>query len=207
MGRSLRRQTFDNFDLSLYDDRPLPGGISPRQVMAKNLSTAKAFVQNFPDGGRSLLMTGPSGLGKTHLSSAIGGELAARGYHVVYEMAPTLLQKLEDVKFGRRAPRGGVSKLRPAHCGRPGQRIHHRLFHCRPLCPFGRAAGARQAGASSAPISRPMSSSKTTPKLYVYLFVLRLCAPLFRGGGCARGKAQALIRAQGEAPAAPSPEK
>ena len=143
---------------------PLPGGISPRQVMAKNLSTAKAFVQNFPDGGRSLLMTGPSGLGKTHLSSAIGGELAARGYHVVYEMAPTLLQKLEDVKFGRRAPRGGVSKLRPAHCGRPGQRIHHRLFHCRPLCPFGRAAGARQAGASSAPISRPMSSSKTTPK-------------------------------------------
>ena len=104
MGRSLRRQTFDNFDLSLYDDRPLPGGISPRQVMAKNLSTAKAFVQNFPDGGRSLLMTGPSGLGKTHLSSAIGGELAARGYHVVYEMAPTLLQKLEDVKFGRRPP-------------------------------------------------------------------------------------------------------
>ena len=67
MGRSLRRQTFDNFDLSLYDDRPLPGGISPRQVMAKNLSTAKAFVQNFPDGGRSLLMTGPSGLGKTQM--------------------------------------------------------------------------------------------------------------------------------------------
>ena len=101
MGSSLRGQTFDNFDLNKYDDRPGELGIAPRQVMAKNLSVAKAFVKDFPDGGHSLLLTGPSGLGKTHLSSAIGGELAAQGYYVVYEMAPTLLQKLEDAKFGR----------------------------------------------------------------------------------------------------------
>ncbi|MBQ3076291.1 MAG: ATP-binding protein [Clostridia bacterium] len=103
MGAALRDQTFESFDLRFYSDRPDESGISPRQVMRRNLETAKEFVERFPDGGRSLLLTGPSGLGKTHLSSAIGGELAARGWHVVYEMAPTLLQRLEDIKFGRAA--------------------------------------------------------------------------------------------------------
>ncbi len=105
MGAALRDQTFETFDLTRYGDRPDDRfGLSPRRVMEKNLHIAKDFVASFPNGGRSLLFTGPSGLGKTHLSSAIGGELAARGFHVVYEMAPTLLQRLEDVKFGRAEP-------------------------------------------------------------------------------------------------------
>lgn len=206
MGRSLRRQTFDNFDLSLYDDRPLPGGISPRQVMAKNLSTAKAFVQNFPDGGRSLLMTGPSGLGKTHLSSAIGGELAARGYHVVYEMAPTLLQKLEDVKFGRRPPEEEYQNCDLLIVDDLGSEYITAFSTAALFALLGERLVRGKPGIVSTNFSPDELEQNYTKKL-----ASRLCydyAPLFFVGEDVRGaKRQALIRAQGEAPAAPSPEK
>ena len=46
-------------------------------------------------------MKGRTGLGKTHLSLAIAGEVLKRGYGVIYVSAPALLQKLEKEYFSR----------------------------------------------------------------------------------------------------------
>ena len=47
----------------------------------------------------SLLFLGNTGLGKTHLSLAIAGQVIEKGYGVVYGSAQNLLGKLEKEKF------------------------------------------------------------------------------------------------------------
>ncbi|HWP80654.1 MAG TPA: ATP-binding protein [Candidatus Acidoferrum sp.] len=103
LATALAGQTFNTFDLAHYSDKPDAAGTSPRYRMEKNLAVCRAFVKDFETPGRGLLMTGPTGLGKTHLSSAIAGELAAQGYGVQYDMAANILRRLEDRRFGRAA--------------------------------------------------------------------------------------------------------
>ena len=47
----------------------------------------------------SLLFLGNTGLGKTHLSLAIAGQVINKGYGVIYGSAQNLLAKLEKEKF------------------------------------------------------------------------------------------------------------
>ncbi|NLT58537.1 MAG: ATP-binding protein [Clostridiales bacterium] len=101
MGAALRDKTFDNFSLGHYDDRPLERGGSARAMMEVNLRRCRRFAETFEQGPRSLLLQGGCGLGKTHLSAAIGNALAARGHEVVYETASALFAALEREKFGR----------------------------------------------------------------------------------------------------------
>jgi len=101
LATALSAQTFDSFDLSHYSDKPDEKNVSPRMRAEKYLRICTEFVRDFEIPGRGLLLTGPTGLGKTHLSSAIAGELAAQGYGVQYDMAANILRRLEDRRFGR----------------------------------------------------------------------------------------------------------
>jgi DNA replication protein DnaC len=47
------------------------------------------------------LLRGPAGTGKTHLSLAIAGEVAATGRQVIYGSVQRLLRQLEKEHFGR----------------------------------------------------------------------------------------------------------
>ena len=102
MGNALRDSRFENFSLDYYGP---PGGRA-RQMMEINLKQARRFADNFEQAAKSLLMQGGVGLGKTHLSAAIGNALSGQGYHVIYESAPTLFNNLEAEKFGRTSPKG-----------------------------------------------------------------------------------------------------
>ncbi len=93
LGKALLDQTFESFSLKYY------GGKS-RDDMADVLDTCLDYANNF-GAGANLLLTGGTGLGKTHLSSAIAQRVIDKGYTVIYESAQTVFDAFESVRFGR----------------------------------------------------------------------------------------------------------
>lgn len=93
LGKALLDQTFENFSLKYY------GGKS-RDDMSDVLDTCLDYANNFGTGA-NLLLTGGTGLGKTHLSSAIAQKVIDKGYTVIYESAQTVFDAFESVRFGR----------------------------------------------------------------------------------------------------------
>ncbi len=91
--------TFGNFDLNYYPD--YGDEITPRKRMSAVYDYCKSYADNFTARSPSLLMLGQTGLGKTHLSLAIAGQVINRGYGVIYASAQNILNKLENEKFGR----------------------------------------------------------------------------------------------------------
>lgn len=97
LGKALGTQTFDNFNLTYY----LKGNDSEAfQYMSNLYNDAKNYAESF-DGKGNLLMLGSTGLGKTHLSSAIAQHVIEQGYNVVYESAQNIFDIFENKKFGR----------------------------------------------------------------------------------------------------------
>lgn len=56
-------------------------------------------------------MYGETGLGKTHLSLAIAGKAAEKGYNVIYGSAQDLLRKVENEHFGRAENEGTLDMM------------------------------------------------------------------------------------------------
>lgn len=101
---------FSNFSLDYYSAQTAPNGVVPREKMAQVKNFCVEYVRDFSVNNHhvlgkpqkvspSLLFMGNTGLGKTHLSLAIAGEVINKGYGVVYGSAQNLLAKLEKEKF------------------------------------------------------------------------------------------------------------
>ena len=98
----LGNETFDNFDLTYYDDRPSPEtGLSPRRSMEVVYETCVEYARKFGNKSMNLFLIGAPGLGKTFLSASIARVVADNGYSVVYDMAASIFSKFEDAKFLR----------------------------------------------------------------------------------------------------------
>ncbi len=76
-------KTLDSFDFNAV---PL---ISKAHIMA--LATGNAWLEN----GANLLLFGPAGTGKSHLSAAIGRALVEAGYRVLFTRTTDLVQRLQ----------------------------------------------------------------------------------------------------------------
>ena len=97
-------ESFEKFDLSLYDDRPLPGtSVVPRETMKKVLDNAKDFARRFPEGKGNLLFQGGTGLGKTFLSACVARAVAEKGFSVCYDTAAAVIGSFEAQKFSHDA--------------------------------------------------------------------------------------------------------
>ena len=95
-------ESFEKFDLSLYDDRALPGSsVIPRETMKKVLAIAKDYAGSFPEGAGNLLFQGGTGLGKTYLSACVARAVAAKGFSVCYDTAAAAIGSFEAQKFSR----------------------------------------------------------------------------------------------------------
>lgn len=94
-------ESFERFDLTLYDEQPLDGDASPREAMRIIYKSCRKFADSFPEVSANLLFRGGTGLGKTYLSACIARVVADKGYSVCYDSAAAALEAFETQKFAR----------------------------------------------------------------------------------------------------------
>ena len=92
--------TFESFSLEYYSNEPQINRPSNREIMRNTLQFCITYAKNFKPGFPNLILTGGTGLGKTHLSLAIANEGIQKGYGVVYSSVGPLVTKLENEHFG-----------------------------------------------------------------------------------------------------------
>lgn len=92
----LRTQTFENFSLDYYKQNK-----ASYDMMKKILDYAKNYADNFSSGkSENIAMFGGTGLGKTHLSSAIAKRVIEKGNDVYYVTAINMMSDFETEQFG-----------------------------------------------------------------------------------------------------------
>jgi DNA replication protein DnaC len=96
----LTKQSFENFSLDYYRQNA-----DAYRVMKHNYETVVQYAEGFKlsedaPAPRSLLFLGGTGLGKTHLSTAVARTVIARGYDVFYNSAVGMISDFEFRRFG-----------------------------------------------------------------------------------------------------------
>lgn len=87
LGKLAETQRFDNFSLEYYAG-------TDRDAIERNLGVLRGFAENFSDSSdRNFILIGGTGLGKTHLSTAVAVSVIGRGYDVVYT---TVINMIDD---------------------------------------------------------------------------------------------------------------
>ena len=106
---NLKNETFEKLDLSLFSEIPnqnlYKSNLSPKENISKIISISKEFIDNFDDSNqKNLLFTGTTGVGKTFLSSCIANKVLEKGYTVLYQTAPILLDSIFEYKYSSKTP-------------------------------------------------------------------------------------------------------
>ncbi len=98
MGELIRTQTFENFDLSFYSGEA-------KTRMAAIVDLAKKYAEEFDaNKSGSIILMGNTGLGKTHISSAMGGVIINKGNDVYYSTAIDMVADFEGERFTNSKP-------------------------------------------------------------------------------------------------------
>lgn len=97
----MREQTFNNFDIKIYENQPDINGHSVSDIIKSAMKKAISFSENFEDTKQNIYMYGDAGTGKTYMSSCIANRVLERGFTVYYQSAFKMLDILEKLKFGR----------------------------------------------------------------------------------------------------------
>ncbi len=93
---------FEDMDMRYYSNLPdEESGLSPRTRMQDVVAFCRAYAADFSRQSPNLLLRGPAGTGKTHVSLAIAREVAESGHSVIYGSVQRLLRQLEKEHFGR----------------------------------------------------------------------------------------------------------
>lgn len=95
LSKLIEKQTFDTFSIEYYRDSE-----KAYENIKFVLSMCRSYVENFSENdSSSLLFIGGTGLGKTHLSTAVAYEIVNRGFDVVYETAQNMIGDFEYERF------------------------------------------------------------------------------------------------------------
>ena len=97
IGGLYKYQRFENFDLSYYRSSE-----DAYRRMSGILAACKNYAEGFSDKDNdNLLLVGGTGLGKTHLTTAMAYVIIDRGYDVVYDSAQGIFSAFEAKRFSR----------------------------------------------------------------------------------------------------------
>ncbi len=89
---ALSLSSFENFKLEYYPE-------DSQKRMKNILEFCKNYSKKFTKNSPSLLFTGNTGLGKTHLSLSIAREIINSGFGVIYSTSQNIISQLEREKF------------------------------------------------------------------------------------------------------------
>ena len=96
LGALIGRQTFDNFELGYYTEAD---GMRAKVKLGADM--LRGFAESFDkDTYRNFIIIGTSGLGKTHLSTAVAQAVIDRGFDVLYVSAVSMMGDFEEKRFG-----------------------------------------------------------------------------------------------------------
>lgn len=97
IGNLIQTKTFDTFDPD-YQKQDSKATENNRMIFSYCQKYAEQFEET---GAPNLLFIGATGLGKTHLSTAIAGRIIARGFDAVCETAQNFFADFEFERFNR----------------------------------------------------------------------------------------------------------
>jgi DNA replication protein DnaC len=107
LGSLMQKQSFENFSMDYYRTNA-----DHLRIMEDNYRYLYRYAHNFKieDGKapESVLFLGGTGLGKTHLSTAIARVVTERGYDVFYNSAVGMISDFESRRFGNGLAMGNV---------------------------------------------------------------------------------------------------
>lgn len=89
--------SFDDFDLKYYSGNDL-------QTMRKILDFARNYAENFSLYSDNIMMSGNTGLGKTHLSLAIADRVIRKDFAVIYDSSVNIFSKIERERYNHEMP-------------------------------------------------------------------------------------------------------
>lgn len=92
VGELILSQSFENFSLDFYQGQD-------KEVMESLVEDLKKYTNEFPEKKSNLLFVGGTGIGKTHLSTAIAKALIEKGQSVIYETATNFFADFENDRF------------------------------------------------------------------------------------------------------------
>ena len=92
VGQLISGQGFENFSLEMYPQ-------DVREQMACLFEDLKEYAFAFSKESSNILFVGGTGLGKTHLSTAIAKTVIEKGYYVIYETATNIFSDFESDRF------------------------------------------------------------------------------------------------------------
>lgn len=94
LGKLANNQSFENYSIEYY-----PNEVRSNAIFV--LDTLKDFAENFSrDTSENFLLMGATGLGKTHLSTAVAKTVIDLGYDVVYTTIIRMFDDFEKKRFG-----------------------------------------------------------------------------------------------------------
>lgn len=94
LGRIAQTQNFESFDFKYYKEG------EERNAILHHYNTLKEFSESFnSETDKSYLLAGGTGLGKTHLSTAVGVTVIQRGYDVIYKTVQSVMDDYQQVQF------------------------------------------------------------------------------------------------------------
>ena len=111
----INEENFNTFDIGFYSDKvdkeKYKSDISPRENIMKIKKMAEKFCENIEDKDqKNLLFVGNTGTGKTFLSNCIAYDLINKGYTVLYQTAPMLMDMAMEAKYS--AEKRNTNKLK-----------------------------------------------------------------------------------------------
>ena len=92
LGNLLKKQSFENFSFDSFE-----GDEAVR--VRKNYDALLNYADSFCGSDDSILLAGGTGLGKTHLTTAVARKLIDKGYDVIYESAQNIFADFDRDRF------------------------------------------------------------------------------------------------------------
>ncbi|MBQ8357400.1 MAG: ATP-binding protein [Clostridia bacterium] len=111
LGELMRTQSFETFSPDYYAADPAESA-----TMRKNFELLRDYAEGFGPGADSLILCGATGLGKTHLSTAVARRVIERGYDVYYTGAIAMFADFEHARFGTGLGEQAVDPARYVDC-------------------------------------------------------------------------------------------